>query len=155
GELEVVAVITLGEEIVCGDADPFRTLSLRPDSCEVDDLDTQNDVGIVHTHAAARLFKGMAIGEVHPALPIDHGALKGFGQFDQVCDCIGCAGNAIDDDYRMLRVDEHFCNLGNGCRICCWRHEFAQLWDAQVRVFFDFLFLKVHIEHNRYRHHRW
>ncbi len=76
-------------------------------AAEVGDLETQNHVGVADERAGiGRLIEGMAGGEIHAAILVDHRGLQRFGEFDQALHTSRRARGAIGNDDGILRRDE-------------------------------------------------
>ena len=153
GKLQIIGVVGLCKKVVRGNADAFRTGSLRSYARKIDDFDTKHDIRIGYTHPAACLLERMAVREVHPSLAIHDGSLKGFRELDHMFDRFRRAGDTVDDNHRMFGCDQEFGYFCNRCRIGRGRNKRAQFWNVQIRIRRHFVLLQFDVEDQSHGHH--
>jgi len=74
----------------------------------------------------------MARGEIHTADIVDDRALQPFCQFNKTRHAGGRARKAVDQNHRVLGLDQPLCQLSNRARIGLRRNDPGVLRDAQL-----------------------
>ena len=153
-ELQIIGVVALCEEIVSGNADPLVTGTIRTHAREIDDFDSEQNVRICRSHAAACLLERMPVREVHSSLAIDDSRLQRFRKLDEMLDGLGRARHTIHHDDRVLCRNEQLRDFVDSRRIGSRGYERPHFRNVQVGIARHFFFLQIDVENDRGRHHR-